>query len=160
MMEGRMMHRIVDEIFSRVSGFFNENNGTFTIGEEGFVTKMCKELKEKYHIDPKHPKAEMFDRMVEGACGRIMEKMKQKHQAESDHARMLELSGMMQQEERKTMSQHAKGNEKYGKDGMQALRDKAKSGASEKEMDATRDQYDKYDESNELDRVLKIAGLR
>ena len=72
--------------------------------------------------------------------------MKQKHQAESDHARMLELAGMMQQEERKTMSQHAKGNEKYGKDGMQALRDKAQSGASEKEMDATRDKYDKYDE--------------
>lgn len=161
MMEGKIMHRIVDEIFERVSGFFNENNGTFTIGEEGFVTKMCKELKEKYRIDPKHPKAEMFDRMVEGACARIMEKMKQKHQAESDHARMLELAGMMQQEERKTMSQHAKGNEKYGKDGMQALRDKAMSGASEKEMDATRDKYDKYDESkDDLAVVLKIAGLR
>ena len=76
MMEGRVMHKIVDEIFSRVSGFFNENNGTFTIGEHGFVTKMCKELKEKYHIDPRHPKSEMFDRMVEGACARIMEKMK------------------------------------------------------------------------------------
>lgn len=225
MQEGRIMHGIVDEIFSRVSGFFNENNGTFTIGEEGFVTKMCKELKEKYNINPKHPKAEMFDRMVEGACGRIMEKMKQKHQAKSDHARMLELAGMMPNQDvaedtramltpdemvaifskqktqdqidaervkkglppsrpgwtpppttgqaqkpvqgqgnvrevRKTMSQHAKGNEKYGKDGMQALRDKAKSGASEKDMDATRDKYDKYDESNELSRVLKIAGLR
>jgi hypothetical protein len=161
MMEGRVMHKIVDEIFSRVSGFFNENNGTFTIGEHGFVTKMCKELKEKYHIDPRHPKSEMFDRMVEGACARIMEKMKQKHQADSDHARMLELAGMMQQEERKTMSQHAKGNEKYGKDGMQALRDKAKSGASEKEMDATRNKYDKYDESkDDLAVVLKIAGLR
>jgi hypothetical protein len=161
MMEGRVMHKIVDEIFERVSGFFNENNGTFTIGEHGFVTKMCKELKEKYHIDPRHPKSEMFDRMVEGACARIMEKMKQKHQAESDHARMLELAGMMQQEERKTMSQHAKGNEKYGKDGMQALRDKAQSGASEKEMDATRDKYDKYDESkDDLAVVLKIAGLR
>lgn len=161
MMEGRVMHKIVDEIFSRVSGFFNENNGTFTIGEHGFVTKMCKELKEKYHIDPRNPKSEMFDRMVEGACARIMEKMKQKHQAESDHARMLELAGMMQSEERKTMSQHAKGNEKYGKDGMQALRDKAQSGASEKEMDATRDKYDKYDESkDDLAVVLKIAGLR
>ena len=95
MMEGKIMHRIVDEIFERVSGFFNENNGTFTIGEEGFVTKMCKELKEKYHIDPRHPKSEMFDRMVEGACARIIEKMKQKHQADSDHARMLELAGMM-----------------------------------------------------------------
>jgi len=94
MMEGKMMHRIVDEIFSRVSGFFNENNGTFTIGEEGFVTKMCKELKEKYRIDPKHPKAEMFDRMVEGACGRIMEKLKERHHARYEQARMLELSGI------------------------------------------------------------------
>jgi len=94
MMEGKMMHRIVDEIFSRVSGFFNENNGTFTIGEEGFVTKMCKELKEKYHIDPKHPKAEMFDRMVEGACGRIMNKLKERHHARYEQARMLELAGL------------------------------------------------------------------
>jgi len=94
MMEGKMMHRIVDEIFSRVSGFFNENNGTFTIGEEGFVTKMCKELKEKYRIDPKNPKAEMFDRMVEGACGRIMEKLKERHHSRYEQARMLELSGI------------------------------------------------------------------
>jgi len=94
MMEGKMMHRIVDEIFSRVSGFFNENNGTFTIGEEGFVTKMCKELKEKYRIDPKNPKAEMFDRMVEGACGRIMSKLKERHHARYEQARMLELSGI------------------------------------------------------------------
>jgi hypothetical protein len=94
MMEGKIMHRIVDEIFSRVSGFFNENNGTFTIGEEGFVTKMCKELKEKYHIDPKHPKAEMFDQMVEGACGRIMEKLKERHHARYEQARMLELAGL------------------------------------------------------------------
>ena len=44
---------------------------------------------------------------------------------------------------------------------MQALRDKAQSGASEKEMDATRDKYDKYDESkDDLAVVLKIAGLR
>ena len=94
MMEGKIMHRIVDEIFSRVSGFFNENNGTFTIGEEGFVTKMCKELKEKYRIDPKNPKAEMFDRMVEGACGRIMEKLKERHHARYEQARMLELAGL------------------------------------------------------------------
>jgi hypothetical protein len=147
MMEGKIMHRIVDEIFERVRGFFNENNGTFTIGEHGFVTKMCKELKEKYHINPRHPKSEIFDRMVEGACSRIMEKIKQKHQEENDTARMLELAGMMQSEERKTMSQHAKGNKKYGKDGMQALRDKAMSGASEKEMDRTRDKYNRYDEN-------------
>jgi hypothetical protein len=94
MMEGKMMHRVVDEIFSRVSGFFNENNGTFTIGEEGFITKMCKELKEKYRIDPKNPKAEMFDRMVEGACNRIMEKLKQRHSHSRELSDMRRMAGL------------------------------------------------------------------
>jgi hypothetical protein len=95
-MEGKMMHRVVDEIFSRVSGFFNENNGTFTIGEEGFITKMCKELKEKYRIDPKNPKAEMFDRMVEGACNRIMEKLKQRHSHSRELSDMRRMAGIME----------------------------------------------------------------
>jgi hypothetical protein len=177
MMEGRMMHRIVDEIFSRVSGFFNENNGTFTIGEEGFVTKMCKELKEKYHIDPKHPKAEMFDRMVEGACGRIMEKMKQKHQAESDHARMLELSGMMPNQGVKEQRSD------YNKDEIVAMLTGRKTQAEvdaealrtrgpDKEPTATPatrptspttkpvQGQGNVREGDELGRVLKIAGLR
>ena len=46
----------------------------------------------------------------------------------------------------RTMSRAAKGNEKYGKDGMKALAKAGREGASEKELDAIRDKHDKYDE--------------
>ena len=45
------------------------------------------------------------------------------------------------------MSRAAKGNEKYGKDGMKALAKAGREGASEKELDTIRDKHDKYDES-------------
>ena len=59
------------------------------------------------------------------------------------------------------MSRAAKGNEKYGKAGMQALRDKAMSGASEKEMDATRNKYNKYDDKSVdegMDQLVQRIG--
>jgi len=46
--------------------------------------------------------------------------------------------------EQKTMSRAAKGNEKYGKDGMKAL---AKAGREGKDLDKVREKYDKYDEA-------------
>jgi hypothetical protein len=85
--------KLFGDIEERVSGFFNSNEGTMTIGEEGFVTKMCKELKEKYNIQPDTMRAEKFDGMVERACNQIMEKYKGHAAAQQDHARMLELSG-------------------------------------------------------------------
>ena len=177
MMEGKMMHRIVDEIFSRVSGFFNENNGTFTIGEHGFVTKMCKELKEKYHIDPKNPKSEMFDRMVEGACARIMEKMKQKHEMENDHARMLELAGMMQHEgamsdldaDRKDRAYQKRQSKfdplKHVKNPTKGEQDAAKdvkrgSYADRAALLKSAEKDGRLKEDDDLAIVLKIAGLR
>jgi hypothetical protein len=86
--------KLFDEIHQRVSGFFNANEGTFTIGEEGFITKMCKEMKEKYNIDPDTMRAEKFDRMVEGACRKIMEAYKTKHMAQMEQTRMLKLAGL------------------------------------------------------------------
>lgn len=86
--------KLFDEIHERVSGFFNANEGTFTIGEEGFITKMCKELKEKYDIEPDTMRAEKFDRMVEGACRRIMEVYKTKHASQMEQMRMLKLAGL------------------------------------------------------------------
>jgi hypothetical protein len=86
--------KLFDEIHERVSGFFNANEGTFTIGEEGFITKMCKEMKEKYNIDPDTMRAERFDRMVEGACRKIMEAYKTKHMAQMEQTRMLKLAGL------------------------------------------------------------------
>jgi hypothetical protein len=44
--------------------------------------------------------------------------------------------------EKKTMSRAAKGHEKYGKEGMQAL---AKAGREGKDLDKVRDKYNKYD---------------
>ena len=44
------------------------------------------------------------------------------------------------------MSRAAKGHEKYGKEGMQALAKAGREGASEKTLDAIRDKHDKYDE--------------
>jgi hypothetical protein len=67
----------------------------------------------------------------------------------------------------RTMSRAAKGNEKYGKDGMKQLAKAGRDGASEKKLDSIRDKYDKYDdedteedvtESN-LYRILELSGL-
>jgi len=49
----------------------------------------------------------------------------------------------------KTMSRAAKGNEKYGKDGMKALAKAGREGASEKKLDAIRDKHDNYNEDSD-----------
>lgn len=49
----------------------------------------------------------------------------------------------------KSMSRAAKGHEKYGKEGMQALAKAGREGASEKTLDTIRDKHNKYDESVE-----------
>jgi hypothetical protein len=48
---------------------------------------------------------------------------------------------------KKPMSRAAKGYEKFGPEGMKKLAQAGKDGASEKELDAIRDKYNKYDES-------------
>jgi predicted RNA-binding Zn-ribbon protein involved in translation (DUF1610 family) len=53
--------------------------------------------------------------------------------------------------EQKTMSRAAKGHEKYGKEGMQALAKAGRNSASDKELDKIRDRHNKYDESVEVD---------
>jgi hypothetical protein len=66
----------------------------------------------------------------------------------SDRAAMLksaEADGRLKEAgEKKTMSRAAKGYEKYGKEGMQAL---AKAGKEGKNLDKVRDKYNKYDEA-------------
>ena len=52
----------------------------------------------------------------------------------------------------RTMSRAAKGYEKYGKQGMQAL---AKAGREGKDLDKIRDKYNKYDEGAKVDRMVK-----
>jgi hypothetical protein len=65
----------------------------------------------------------------------------------ADRAAMLksaEAAGRLKEGEKKTMSRAAKGHEKYGKEGMQAL---AKAGKEGKDLDKIRDKYNKYDEA-------------
>ena len=49
-------------------------------------------------------------------------------------------------ENKRPMSRAAKGNEKYGKNGMKALAKAGREGASEKKLDAVRNKYDNYNE--------------
>jgi hypothetical protein len=71
-----------------------------------------------------------------------------------------EIKGAPIAEEKKTMSRAAKGNEKYGKDGMKALAKAGKEGASEKELDTIRDKHDNYNEAiNESADILKLAKM-
>jgi hypothetical protein len=130
---GGTAEKLFDEIEERVSGFFNANEGTMTIGEEGFVTKMCKELKEKYNIEPDTMRAEKFDGMVERACHSVMEKYKGHVQAQHEQARMLELSG-------------AGMNNRNATENIKARVAQRKEQA--------------LPESEELTAMLKIAGLR
>jgi len=51
--------------------------------------------------------------------------------------------------DKQSMSRAAKGNEKYGKDGMKALAKAGRDGASEEKLDSIRNKYDKYDEAVE-----------
>ena len=57
----------------------------------------------------------------------------------------IQKQGVAEGEQR--MSRAAKGHEKYGKEGMQALAKAGREGASEKELDTIRDKHDRYDES-------------
>jgi hypothetical protein len=65
--------------------------------------------------------------------------------SELDPKVMMQRSGM--RESKQGMSRAAKGHEKYGKAGMQALAKAGREGASEKELDTIRDKHNKYDES-------------
>ncbi len=66
----------------------------------------------------------------------------------NDKERKFLNGGPLEEAEVKTgMSRAAKGHEKYGKKGMQALAKAGREGAGEKKLDAIRDQHNKYDES-------------
>jgi hypothetical protein len=62
-------------------------------------------------------------------------------------------------EDNKTMSRAAKGNEKYGKDGMKALAKAGREGASEKTLDKIRDKHDNYDKVEESQLDEKYMGF-
>jgi len=57
----------------------------------------------------------------------------------------------------RTMSRAAKGHEKYGKEGMQALAKAGREGASEKTLDTIRDKHDKYKNVSETTSSGSVA---
>jgi len=102
-----------------------------------------------------------FDKMLKGITGKkVVAKQKKadtKQQSRDAFSNMfgggnptdvlsIRKKGVAEGSDKKTMSRAAKGNEKYGKDGMKAL---AKAGREGKDLDKVRDKYNKYDESVE-----------
>lgn len=92
------------------------------------------------------------------AAGALAEKLvhhlQSKFEAKKQMESMRRLAGLppLAEAEKKTMSRAAKGNEKYGKDGMKAL---AKAGKEGKSLDKIRDKYNKYDEGKDSFDALK-----
>ena len=92
-----------------------------------------------------------------GGAGQHKDKKKEQKQGVAKHkkpfmeemqARLDQLKSKLEESER-TMSRAAKGNEKYGKDGMKALAKAGREGASEKKLDAIRDKHDNYNEDSD-----------
>ena len=91
--------------------------------------------------------------------------------AKATHQDKFEVGGKtynVKEAQERTMSRAAKGYEKYGKEGMQAL---AKAGKEGKDLDKVRDKYNKYDDSVEegievnpindsLALIKRLAGLK
>ena len=61
---------------------------------------------------------------------------------------------------KKTMSRAAKGNEKYGKDGMKALAKAGREGASDEQLDKIRDKHDKYSEGLSFKDYVNLAEAK
>jgi hypothetical protein len=79
-----------------------------------------------------------------GGAGQHKDKKKAEKQGDVKHRKPFAEQGVAEGE--KTMSRAAKGNEKYGKDGMRALAKAGRDGASEKKLDTIRDKHDNYNE--------------
>jgi hypothetical protein len=77
-----------------------------------------------------------------GGAGQHKDKKKAEKQGDVKHKKPFA-------ESERTMSRAAKGNEKYGKDGMKALAKAGREGASEKKLDAIRDKHDNYNEDSD-----------
>jgi hypothetical protein len=130
------------EIAEIVMGFYDREKGTWPKGEHGVVTHVKRQFSDEegnggekeaamaakliQHLNSKHPAAQQ--------------------EQEQQFAEMRKLAGLppLSEAEKKSMSRAAKGNEKYGKDGMKALAKAGREGASEKKLDAIRDKHDNY----------------
>lgn len=119
-----------EEIAKSIIGFFNREDGTWTKGRPGIVAHVAREF---------------GDEAAELAKQLIIKLSKDTDQHHKDIEEMRRLSGMpVVEADKKSMSRAAKGNEKYGKDGMKELAKAGREGASKKKLDTIRDKHDNY----------------
>ena len=161
-----------EAIWQAVEGFLDKEKGTWTKGRPGIVAHCSREFGEEggkkaakaiMILSKKYPmQADAHEPEIEGRGGFDPEQpdgggagagdihpegeMVEKIDQFEDIMRLAGLS-RVSEAAKKTMSRAAKGNEKYGKDGMKALAKAGREGASEKKLDTIRDKFDKYDES-------------
>lgn len=127
----------LQEVAKLVSGFYNREDGTWTKGEQGVIT---------------HVKRQFSDEEGNGGekeaalAAKLIQHLNSKHETMQQFEAIKKLAGLpsLSEAEKKSMSRAAKGNEKYGKDGMKALAKAGREGASEKKLDAIRDKHDNY----------------
>jgi hypothetical protein len=118
------------EVAETILSHYDRETGKFPLGETGVITKIGKEYGE-------HAKT---------LADALIKRLQAKSEGQSQMEAMRRLAGLppLSEAEKKTMSRAAKGNEKYGKDGMKALAKAGRDGASEKKLDAIRDKHDNY----------------
>ena len=119
-----------DMVYDGLSGKFGEE-----VRNE--LQNMYDQISSQYRLHPDDDFEEIQSRMVD--------QIGQEYGMSEDDAAL------------EAMSRHAKGYEKYGKKGMDALRRAAQNGAGEEKMDQIRDKHDRYDE--EVDLIRKLAGM-
>jgi hypothetical protein len=151
--EDRDMKAMIGEVARIVKSFYNRDNpnvGPFR-SEEGIAIDVEKEISEKFGEEAgQHARV-----LAEKFMAKLTQEWAQRHRGDS----LMGEKGMDESDDEalEAMSRHAKGYEKYGKKGMDALRRAAQDGAGEEKMDKIRKEFNRYDE--EVDLIRKLAGM-
>jgi len=117
-----------------------EDKGWAKPKEQGVAEGLPQTLRK---VVPGYAKREIDKKMDTGKFG------KTDADKDANFQRYKKIQDKIKEQGEKTMSRAAKGNEKYGKDGMKALAKAGRDGASEKELDAIRDRHDNYNEDKD-----------
>jgi hypothetical protein len=127
----------LQEVAKLVSGFYDRENGTWTKGEHGVVTHVKRQFSDE-EGNGGEKEAEL--------AAKLIQHLNARHESAQQFEAIRKLAGLpaLSEAEKTKMSRAAKGNEKYGKDGMKALAKAGREGASEKKLDAIRDKHDNY----------------
>jgi hypothetical protein len=127
----------LQEVAKLVSGFYNREDGTWTKGEHGVITHVKRQFSDEEGNGGENEAA---------LAAKLIQHLNAKHESNQQFEAIRKLAGLpaLSEAEKTKMSRAAKGNEKYGKDGMKALAKAGREGASEKKLDAIRDKHDNY----------------